>query len=45
MREIAWPVGALESAAIVTIALAGTPAPLVAVTVRAPGAVAPLVQA
>ena len=44
MSVIAWPVGAVESAAIAIVALPGMPAAFVAVIERAPGAVAPLVH-
>src|SRR5581483_6803132 len=40
-----WPAGAVESAAIVIVSLVVAPAPFVALTVRASGAVAPAVQA
>ena len=43
-RAIVCPVGAVESAAIVTVADAVPPPPLVATTVFAPGATAPVVQ-
>jgi hypothetical protein len=44
VSEIEWPLGAVESAAIVSVSAVNAPETLFAMTCTAPGALAPAVQ-
>ena len=44
VSEIEWPLGAVESAAIVTVSAVNAPETLYPMTCTAPGALAPAVQ-